>query len=103
VVHHPVPLHDWRSQRRIAALVVAAAAVAPKKVVKTTLCTTGGAQLLPKYSSFLEGVLELLSRDILRPLWKYDIGRIFKITRQYSKKILLCVRLYTFLLYVEYL
>jgi len=30
---------------------------------------------------FLEGVLELLSRDIICPSWKYDIGRIFKITR----------------------
>jgi len=35
-----------------------------KKVVKTTLCTTGCGQLPPKYPSFLEGVLELLCRDI---------------------------------------
>ena len=65
-----------------------------KKVVKTTLCTTVRAQLPPKYSGFREGVLELLCWDIRCPSWKYDNGRIFKITRRYSKKILLCVRLY---------
>ena len=51
-----------------------------KKVVITTLCTTGGAQLPPKYPVFFEGVLELLSRDILCPSWKYDNGHIFKTT-----------------------
>ena len=66
-----------------------------KKVVKTTLCTTVRTQLPPKYPGFREGVLELLCWDIRCPSWKYDNGRIFKITRRYSKKILLCVRLYT--------
>ena len=52
-----------------------------KKVVKTTLCTTVRAQLPPKYPGFREGVLELLCWDIRCPSWKYDNGRIFKITR----------------------
>ena len=47
-----------------------------KKVMKTTLCTTGCSQLPPKYPVFLEGVLELLCRDILMSIvqirqWSY--------------------------------
>jgi hypothetical protein len=52
-----------------------------KKVIKTTLCTTVRAQLPPKYPGFREGVLELLCGDIRCPSWKYNNGRIFKITQ----------------------
>ena len=75
--------------------------VTKKKVLKTTLCTTVRAQLSPKYPGFSEGVLELLYRDMLCPSWKYDNGRIFKITCRYSKKILLCVQLYTLRKYLS--
>ncbi len=48
-----------------------------KKVVKTL---GAHAQLPPKYPVFLEGVFELLCGDMGCPSWKYDNGRIFKIT-----------------------
>ena len=54
-------------------------------LVKMTLCTTGCAELLPKYPVFLEGVLELLCRDAQCPSWKYDNGRFFKITPEFRK------------------
>mgnify|MGYP000064680746 CR=1 FL=1 len=45
-----------------------------------------------KYPGFGGGVLAFLCRGIRFPLWKYDIGRILKITRTYSQKKRLCVR-----------
>ena len=59
-----------------------------KMVVKTTLCTTGGVQPPPKYPSFSEGVSEFLLVGIQSPSWKYDNGRIFKITPGFKNQTL---------------
>ena len=51
-----------------------------KKVVNTTLCTTWGCINTLNYPGFLGRVREFPCREVRFPSWKYDIGRIFKMT-----------------------
>ena len=58
------------------------------------LCTTMPWCNYPKNTpQFLGGVSKFLCADIRRPSWKYDFGRIFKITRTCWNEIRRCVQL----------
>ncbi len=54
-----------------------------RKVVNTTLCTTWGCINTLNYPGFLGRVQEFPCREVRFPSWKYNIGRIFKITYWY--------------------
>jgi hypothetical protein len=54
-----------------------------KKVVNTMLCTTWGCKNTPKTPQFWGGVPEFLCTEVQFPLWKYDMGCIFKATQEW--------------------
>jgi hypothetical protein len=58
-------------------------ALTKEKVVHTTLCTTYVEKIRPKTPStscFVGRMFQFLCAYVCFPLWKYDIGRIFKTT-----------------------